>query len=273
MERWSGRPAKSRHSPFSPFFVLLPHRKSVPLSFLFPFLYVQGTVPFSTLTLDYIWWPFEPPVFGAQKVLFVWAGRQGPRPVLQCPLWGDSFLSIFSFLFLVCGFFFFLETSWVLFAKLIALQVCPVVQPTALHLSISCLTHLLSARLDPSRCLIPKAQLSVAFFTVVHYQPSEENTYIIMGTFSTWRFLMGMDIHPGIDKIVRTWYWGSTPKEEAVLGSHCPQYSERSAGTDFLPTAGCLYTSLALVASGPTWYCTDLCKCRAWKALHEPFES
>lgn len=107
MERWSGRPAKSRHSPFSPFFVLLPHRKSVPLSFLFPFLYVQGTVPFSTLTLDYIWWPFEPPVFGAQKVLFVWAGRQGPRPVLQCPLWGDSFLSIFSFLFLVCGFFFF----------------------------------------------------------------------------------------------------------------------------------------------------------------------
>lgn len=178
---------------------------------------------------------------------------------------------VFSFLCVV--FFFFLETSWVLFAKLIALQVCPVVQPTALHLSISCLTHLLSARLDPSRCLIPKAQLSVAFFTVVHYQPSEENTYIIMGTFSTWRFLMGMDIHPGIDKIVRTWYWGSTPKEEAVLGSHCPQYSERSAGTDFLPTAGCLYTSLALVASGPTWYCTDLCKCRAWKALHEPFES
>lgn len=59
MERWSGRPAKSRHSPFSPFF-LCPSASSqicTTLLFLFPFLYVQGTVPFSTLTLDYIWWP------------------------------------------------------------------------------------------------------------------------------------------------------------------------------------------------------------------------
>lgn len=63
MERWSGRPSKSRHSPFSPFF-LCPSASSqicTTLLFLFPFLYVQGTVPFSTFTLDYIWWPFEPP--------------------------------------------------------------------------------------------------------------------------------------------------------------------------------------------------------------------
>lgn len=73
MEPWSGRQAKSRHSPFSPFF-LCPSASSqicTTLLFLFPFLYVQGTVPFSTFTLDYIWWPFEPPVSGAQKVLFV----------------------------------------------------------------------------------------------------------------------------------------------------------------------------------------------------------
>ena len=69
MERWSGRPSKSRHSPFSPF-SLCPSASSqicTTLLFLFPFLYVQGTVPFSTFTLDYIWWPFEPPQCLAHK--------------------------------------------------------------------------------------------------------------------------------------------------------------------------------------------------------------
>lgn len=123
MERWSGRPTNSRQSPFSPF--LCPSASSqVCTTLIFiPFFICTGHSPFlyihPRLYLVALW---TSPVSGAQKVLCVWAGRQGPRPVLQRPLWGDCFLSIFSFLFLVVFFF---ETSWVLFSvELIALRVC-----------------------------------------------------------------------------------------------------------------------------------------------------
>ena len=222
MERWSGRPTNSRHSPFSPF--LCPSASSqicTTLLFLFPFLYVQGTVPFSTFTLDYIWWPFEPPQCLAHKRCPL-CDQEGRAHALSFSVLCGVTASLAFLVFSFWCFFFFWNIMGIVLCKTYR-TTSPSVQPTALHLSISCLTHLLRARLDPSRCLIPKAQLAVPFFTVVHCQPGEENTYIITGTFSTWRFLMGI-IHPEIDKIIRTWYWGSTPKEEVVLGTHFPQY-------------------------------------------------
>ena len=123
MERWSGRPTKSRHSPFSPF--LCPSASSqicTTLLFLFPFLYVQGTVPFSTFTLNYIWWPFEPPQCLAHKRCSL-CEQEGRAHALSfnvlCGVTASLAFLVFSF------WCFFFETSWVLFSvKLTALQVC-----------------------------------------------------------------------------------------------------------------------------------------------------
>lgn len=207
----------------SSFFVLLPHHKSVttlifiPLQNLFvctghsPFLYIHPW-----LYLVALWTP---------KCL---VHKRCPL----CELWGSVHTLSFKVLCgIIASLAFFLlqpvfsllchfETSRVLFSVIIiSLKVCPVVKTTAHHLSVSCVIGLFGALLDLSRCLIPKTQLSFLFFIVVHL-PARWWEYLHhYGHIFHTRILMGMTIHPGIDKIVRTWCWGSTPKEESVLGS------------------------------------------------------
>ena len=127
------------------FFVLLPHHKSVPLSYFYSPFYMYRAQSLSLHSpLIISGGPLNPQCLAHKRCSL--CEQEGRAHALSfsvlCGMTASLAFLVFSFLCVF--FFFFFETSWVLFVKLIARQVCPVVQPTALHLSISCLTHLLS---------------------------------------------------------------------------------------------------------------------------------
>lgn len=263
-----GRPAKSRHSPFFSFLCPSASPWNLYHSHFYSFLYVQGTVLSLHSPLIISGGPLNPQCLAHKGALCV-SRKAGPRPVLQCPLWGVTASLAFLVFSFLCVVFFFgnimgivckthLHCKSVLWFSPRPFTSRSPVSPTSwVHGWI-----LPDVSFQKHSCLSPSSLCAL---------PAKWGRILtsIMGTFS-WRFLMGMDIHPGIDKIGRTWYWGAHPKKW-VLGSHCPQYSEGHVVPEFSALRSCLCSSLALVASGPTWYCTDLCKCRAWKALHRPF--
>lgn len=148
----------------------------------------KGIAAISAVAIDSLWWCFNlPGVWHAVGALCETGEWGSPHSHSLASSGGDGLLSIFILLQPVFSLLVIFKTSQVFSSVIIISLSLSVVQPTALHLSISHLICLFSTLLHPSRCLRFQKH-SHLFLIVVYFQPDDEITYIIMDIFSTWGF-------------------------------------------------------------------------------------
>lgn len=180
----------------------------------------RGIAPVSTVAIDYIWWCFDlPGVWHAVGALCETGEWGSPHSHLSASSGGDGLLSIFILLqpvFSLLGIF---KTSQVFFSVIIISLSLFVVQPTALHLSISHLICLFSALLDPSRCLRFQKQsfphccaFPARWWEYLHHY----------GHIFHMRIFMGINIYSL--RLTKSLKCDVIPKEEPALCRELPQY-------------------------------------------------